>query len=90
MTVCVGRDGVFGGGVLSKRPSPSSRTVTVNDFAGAGGFFKAPPASSADSAGSQIVCHRHTLIPRRAQNPLAGRIFVGGADKSAFALLSRK
>ena len=27
---------------------------------------------------------------RRAQNLLAGCIFVGGADKSAFALLSQK
>ena len=46
MTVCVGRDGVFGGGVLSERPSPSSRTVTVNHFAGAGGLFlKVSPAS---------------------------------------------
>ena len=30
------------------------------------------------------------LAPRRAQNLLAGCIFVGGADKSAFALLSQK
>lgn len=30
------------------------------------------------------------LAPGRAQNPLAGCIFVGVADKSAFALLSQK
>jgi len=30
------------------------------------------------------------LAPRRAQNLLAGCIFVGTADKSAFALLSGK
>ena len=31
-----------------------------------------------------------TRTPRRTQNLLAGCIFVGGADKSAFALLSQK
>jgi len=30
------------------------------------------------------------LAPRRAQNLLAGCVFVGVADKSAFALLSQK
>ena len=30
------------------------------------------------------------LAPGRAQNPLAGYIFVDVADKSAFALLSQK
>ena len=33
---------------------------------------------------------RRLFVPRRAQNLLAGCIFVGGADKSAFALLSQK
>ena len=33
---------------------------------------------------------RRLFAPRRAQNLLAGYIFVGVADKSAFALLSQK
>lgn len=33
---------------------------------------------------------QRTDSPGRAQNPLAGCIFVGVADKSAFALLSTK
>ena len=33
---------------------------------------------------------RRLFAPRRAQNLLAGCIFVGIADKSAFALLSQK
>ena len=53
-------------------------------------LFKGGSVSSADSVGSQLVCHWHTLTPRRAQNLPAGCIFVGTADKSAFALLSGK
>ena len=41
-------------------------------------------------AGCRGLFQKAALAPRRAQNLLAGCIFVGVADKSAFALLSGK
>ena len=91
VTVCDGVTVFLGVGCGTEITVTSTQTVTDKVFAGCRGLFtKSRPVSSADSVGSQLVCHWHTLTPRRAQNLLAGCIFVGEADKSAFALLSGK
>jgi len=73
--------------------------VTIGDgvtiFLGVGAVSKIPSLSShtvTDKvfAGCRGLFQKAALAPRRAQNLLAGCIFVGVADKSAFALLSQK
>ena len=49
-----------------------------------------PQGWLADGGGLQMCVPLAHAYSRRAQNPLAGCIFVGVADKSAFALLSQK
>lgn len=57
----------------------------IKVFAGCRGLFtKSRPVSSADSVGLQLVCHWHTLTPRRAQNLLAGCIFDRPACRKCF------
>jgi hypothetical protein len=46
--------------------------------------------SGGNKAAKSRPVHKDGKAPGRAQNLLAGCIFVGVADKSAFALLSQK
>jgi len=83
--------------VVSETPSPSTRTVTDKVFCGVQGAFFSKAALSRLSARSVLLPteagrgrHRRPAPLGERKNLLAGCIFVGEADKSAFALLSQK
>ena len=91
MTICDGVTIFLGAGAVSKIPSLSSHTVTDKVFAGCRELFQKAALSRLPARSVRSMSAAGTRSPpRRAQNLLAGCIFVGIADKSAFALLSGK